>query len=133
MNEHGVAEGKEAISLLYGRTVGVQDLFPSRQRGNEHDQRALRQMKIRHERVDAFEAIVGIDKDVRPARRRLQRAVFEGEAFERAAGGRSDGYDASAVFLRFRNDTGGLLRDDAELGVNFMILDLILFDRPERA
>ena len=46
MNEHGVSKGEESVTLFDSHVVGVQDIFPAGQSGNQHNQRALRQMKI---------------------------------------------------------------------------------------
>ena len=54
--KHGVAEAEEAVSVFDGNLVGVQYMLPSGQRRDKHDERALREMEVRDEGVDAAEA-----------------------------------------------------------------------------
>ena len=41
-------------------------MLPSGQRRDEHDERALRKVKIRDECIQAFELITGVDENIRP-------------------------------------------------------------------
>ena len=67
-DEHGVAEGEEAVFLLDGLLIGAQDVLPPRQRRHQHHQRGLRQVEIGDETVQRLELVARIDEDVRPAR-----------------------------------------------------------------
>ena len=67
MDEHGVAKGEEPVFLLHGNIVRMEDVFPARQSGYQHDQGALRQMEIGDQSVHAFELAAGIQEDIRPA------------------------------------------------------------------
>ena len=108
-------------------------MLPSGQRRDEHDERALREVKIRDECIQAFELITGVDENIRPAGLCAQCSVGLGKALDRAAGSRTDADDAAAARLRLVDDTRRFLRNDAKLRVHRMIFDLILLDRTERA
>lgn len=88
--EHGVAKTEKAIAFFHGFFVCVQHLFPSGERGYQHDQRRLGQMKIGDQAVKNFEAVSRIDEDICPSASGFEDAVFAGRRFERPAAGGSD-------------------------------------------
>ena len=82
MNEHGVAEGEEAVPLLHRLPVGIQNVLTSRQSRHQHDERGFRQVKVGDERVRDLEAVAGIDENtlsvnVNRLRKRLAAAGLE--------------------------------------------------------
>src|ERR1044071_1205986 len=50
-NEHAVAVTEKPVPLAHRFTVSFQNQFPTRERAHEHQQRGLRQMEIRQQRV----------------------------------------------------------------------------------
>ena len=109
MDKHGVAKREKPIAFRDGGVVGVQDMLAPGQSRDKHNQRALRQVEIGDKRVDALEAVAGIDENAGPAGRGLQRPVLGCEALERAAGGRADRNDAAAAAFGFIDRVRGLL------------------------
>ena len=108
-------------------------MLPPGQGRHQHDQRALRQVKVGDQRIHTLEGIAGVDKDVGPAGSSGQTAVLPGKALQRAAGGGAHGDDPAALFLGLADDAGGLLRDDAKLRMHLMVLDLLRLHRAEGA
>ena len=90
-------------------------MLPPGQGRHQHDQRALRQVEIGDQRVNALEGIAGINEDVGPAGSGGQAAILPGKALQGTAGSGAHGDDPAAVFLGLADDAGGLLRNDAEL------------------
>ena len=132
-DEHGVAETEEAVAFVHGDLIGVQDLLPACQRGDQHDQGTFGKVKVRDQCVDTAEVIAGIDKNVGPARLGLQKTVFIGKALERAARSGSYGDHAAAVFPAAVDTGGGFLGDDAEFGMHLMVFDFGFLDGAEGA
>ena len=66
------------------------------ERGNQHEQRALRQVEVGQQRIDAADAVAGQDEDRGFPGEGLQFAVAHGR-FERAHDGGADGDDAAAA------------------------------------
>ena len=60
-DKHGIAKAEEPVFFLHGLAIGIENVFPTGQSGNQHHQSALRQMEIGDEGVQAFEGIAGID------------------------------------------------------------------------
>ena len=77
-----IAEAEETVFVFNGDLVGVQGVFPAAEGGNQHDQRAFRQMEIGDQRVDALEPVTGIDENVGGAGAGLHEAVFIGDGFQ---------------------------------------------------
>ena len=63
-DEHRIAEGEEAVAFLHGDVVGVQDLFTVCECGDEHDERAFRQVEVCDERIHGLEFVAGIDEKI---------------------------------------------------------------------
>ena len=109
----------------------MQNVFAPRQCGNQHDECALRQVEIRHERVDAAELIAGVNKNIRPAGSGAHGAVRLRKALQRPARSGADRDDAAANGLRFVDDLRRLLRHHAKFRVHGVILNVFLLDRAE--
>jgi hypothetical protein len=62
--EHRIAVTEESITLLNGMPIGIQDTIGTRKRGNEHQQRGLRQMKIGQHGVDRTKFVAWQDKKI---------------------------------------------------------------------
>ena len=62
-DEACVAVAEEAVLLLNGMAVGLQNALAARKGGDQHDERRLRKMEVRDERVDDAEAIAGHDEE----------------------------------------------------------------------
>src|ERR1700691_1351562 len=73
-DEHAVAVGEEAITALYGMTVGGEGVFFPGKRAHQHQERRLRQMEICEQRLDYLEAAARREKDVGRAAMGLQAA-----------------------------------------------------------
>ena len=131
--EHGVAEGEEAVAHLHGLLVRGEDVLAAGEGRNQHDESALRQVEIRHQGVHAFESVTRVDEDVGPAGLGVHGAVLVGKALHSAAGGGADADNAAAGLLRLGDYPRRLLRHDAELGVHLVLLDVLGLDRAEGA
>ena len=92
-----IASPKEkAVALLDGDVVGVQDLFPAGERGDQHDERTLRQVEIRDERIHGLESVAGIDENIRPGGGLMEEPVLIRKRFQRPAGCRANADDPAA-------------------------------------
>ena len=120
-DEHRISEGEEAVAFLHGNVVGIQDLFAVCKCGDEHDERAFRQMEVCNERIHSFEFVAGIDENICPCRGFMEIAVFIGQRFKRPAGCRTDTDDPSARPLCFVDDIRSFLGDHAEFGVHVVL------------
>src|SRR4051794_28468762 len=84
--QHGVAEGVEAVALLHGNPVEPPRILDAHERHHEREERGARQVEVREERIDAAELEARRDEEVRaPGRRRTAR-----ERLEDAGGRRPD-------------------------------------------
>ena len=114
-DKHRISKREKPIAVFDGNFICVEDMLPSGQRRDEHDERALREVKIRDECIQAFELITGVDENIRPAGLCAQRPVGLGKALDRAAGRCADADDAAAARLRLVDDARRFLRNDAKL------------------
>ena len=100
MNEHGVAEAEEPVFFLYRHLVGVEDVFPGAESGNQHDQCALGQMEVGHQGIHEAELVAGIDEDAGPIAPGLHFPAGPG-AFQGPYGGGAHGDDTPAFPFGF--------------------------------
>ena len=63
-NQHTISVGKEAVFFFDGFGVGLEDEVAVGKGGDEHDQRALREVKIGEEGVDNLKVIWRVNKDI---------------------------------------------------------------------
>ena len=91
----------------------MKNLLPASQGGDEHNQRAFREMEVGNQRVNAAEAIAGINENVCPARSGTKRPVLIGEAFQCTAGGGTYCNDPPAISMAAVYFLGGFLGDSA--------------------
>ena len=111
--------------------ICIHCILISAEGGDEHYKRALGEMEIGYERVDALILISGIDKYIRPVIVGAYLAAFSRDALESAAAGSSDGKNASAVFLRIVYEFRRSLRQHIMLGVHMVILNILRLDGAE--
>ena len=97
-DEHRISEGEEAVAFLHGNVVGIQDLFAVCKCGDEHDERAFRQMEVCNERIHSFEFVAGIDENIRPGGGLMEEPVLIRKRFQRPAGCRADA-DLSLIHI----------------------------------
>ena len=110
----------------------MQYVLAARERRDQHDERGLRQVEIRHECIHHLEAVARVDVDARPACGRLHVSVLLRPALERAARRCTDADHASAARLRLVDKRRRLRRDNAVFAVHIVLLDVVLLDRTER-
>ena len=84
-HEHRVPKGEKAVFFPHRLLVGRQHVLPPRQGGHQHDEGGLGQVEIGDEGVQHLKAVTGVDEDVGPPRRGLQRAVLPGPALTGSA------------------------------------------------
>ena len=132
-DEHRIAEGEEAVAFLHGDVVGVQDLFTVCECGDEHDERAFRQVEVCDERIHGLEFVAGIDENIRPCGGFMEIPVFVSQRFQRPAGSCADADDPPACAFGFVDDIRGFPGDHAEFGVHMMLRDIRSLDGTERA
>ena len=111
----------------------MQDVLATCERGDEHNERALRQVEVRNERVERFELIARVDEDLRPRGFFTERAVGFHERFDCPAGCCADADDAVAALMRFVEKLCRLGAHHAELAVHMMVRDLLCLYGAERA
>ena len=93
--EHRVAVAEEPVALRHGHRVGPADALDPGERGDQHEQRRLRQVEVRDQRIDRLEAIAGRDEQPRLAAVHAGR----GSGFQGAHHGGADRHDASPAGL----------------------------------
>ena len=98
--EHGIAKREESVLFFNRFFIRRQHMFPSRKRGYQHNQRRLRQMKIRNQAVQHPELIARINKDLRVLTARRHESVRTGSRFHRTAACRADAEDSVPFPLR---------------------------------
>ena len=104
------------------------------ERGNEHEKGTFGQMKVGDKGVHGFEAVAGVDEDARVTRKGTDRAVRVGDAFECAAGRRSNADDAAARAATLVDDARAFLGNREKLGVHDVFvqaIDLYGAERPQ--
>ena len=67
LDEHGVAEGEEAVLLFDGCLVGAEDEVAAGEGADEHDQGGFWQVEVGDDGVDDLEVVAGVDEDTGPA------------------------------------------------------------------
>lgn len=65
MQEHGVAEGEEAVALFDGVLVGGQNVLAGAEGGDEHHERGARHVEVSDEGIDHMELIAWQDIEAR--------------------------------------------------------------------
>ena len=65
MQEHGVAEGEEAITLVDGVLVGGQDVLAGAEGGDEHHERGARHVEVGDQGIHHVELIARQDVEAR--------------------------------------------------------------------
>ena len=100
VNQHGIAKTEESVPFPYRLLIGMQNIFPRRKGGHQHNECRLRQMKVRNKPVHDFKTIARIDKNIRPCTSRMENAVLIGIRFNCPAGGCSRADNSSTGFLR---------------------------------
>src|SRR4051795_965065 len=123
-DEHGIAEGVEAVPLLDGEPVEAAGLVDSRERHHEGEQRGARQVEVRQQRVDAPELEAGRDEQLGAAGERPTAR----EGLEHAHRRGTDGEDA---FHRL-DPLPRLRLALVALAVDPVLLEPLFRDRPER-
>ena len=106
-------------------------LFAGKRR-NQHDQRRLRQMKIRDQTVHAFEAVPGINEDGSITFARFHRSVLRSDSLNGTAAGGADTDYTMAGAVCLIDEVRILLQDPIRLRMHLVIEDILLFHRPER-
>ena len=105
--------------------IGVQCVLTARQGGYQHDQGGLGEVKICDQRVQHFEAIPRIDKNIRPSRALGHGAVLRRKALDGAAGGGAHTDHPASISFGFIDNVRGLLRYHAELGVHLVVTNIL--------
>ena len=108
-------------------------MLPARQGGDQHDEGALRQVKVGDKAVHDLEAVAGVDEDVGPARLGLHMPVLRRPALDGPAGGGAHADDPAPGGLGAVDEVRCLLGDDAVLAVHIVVQDVLLLHRPEGA
>ena len=111
----------------------MQDILATCERGDEHNERALRQVEVRNERVERLKPVARIDENLRPRGLFTERAVGLHERFDRTAGRCADADDTVAALMRFVEKLRRLGAHHAELAVQMMVRDLLGLHGAERA
>ena len=125
-------KGEEAVFFLYSFGVGMQDMFPSGQSGDQHNQGGFRQMEIGDQPIQHLKAVARVDKDIGPPCGFLQRTIFGSPTLNGTAGRGTHTDDPSPVLLGLVDDPRGFRWDHTVLAVHLMVCDVLRFDRPER-
>ena len=113
--------------------IGGQNVIFPGERGDQHDQRGLRQMKIRQESVHHLKPVAGIDENIRPAALRPDAAVLRGSRFKGSAARRPDADHPASVRPGPVDDVGRFLFDPVILRMHMVFGDFFDLDRPKCA
>jgi hypothetical protein len=105
-------------------SVGSKRCLLARERTDEHQQRRLRQVEIRHHRVDDPKFEPGVDEQAAVAGERRERAAARGR-LERTHAGRADGHDAPARGAATRDCFAGRRRHLQPFRMQLVILDAL--------
>src|SRR2546427_13285654 len=65
-NQHAIPKAVKAVALADRLGIGGEDPLLARERADQHQQRALREMKVRDDGVDHLEPVAGKDQETGP-------------------------------------------------------------------
>ena len=65
-HEHCVSKAEKTVFFLYSNLIGIHRLLIAVESGNQHNQRAFRQMKIGNQPIYTPERKTWIDENIRP-------------------------------------------------------------------
>ena len=132
-NHHRVAEGEKAVSFFHGLLIDGQRVFAAHQRGDEHEQRALRQVEVGDERVHSLDLHAGGDENLGEAAAGVHDAVLRRDGFQRAHARCADADDAAAARAGGVNRVRLFRRDFVIFAVHMVVGHVFLFDGSECA
>ena len=133
LEEHGVAEGEEAVLLFDGGLVGAEDEVAAGEGADEHDEGGFWQVEVGDDGVDDLEVVAGVDEDASPAALAGDLVFGGGGGLEGADARRADGDDAVPGLLGLHDELGGLVGDAVVLLVHLVLLDVVDADGAEGA
>lgn len=76
MNVAGVTEAEEAVAVVNGHLISVENVASAGKGGYEHHEGGFRQVKIRDQGIHHLEVITGIDEDRGVVRTGLHDAIL---------------------------------------------------------
>src|SRR5690349_9122275 len=82
-DRHGVAIRVEAVARSHRFAIRTHHEIVSRERGDQHDERGARQMKVGDEAIDRSKRVRGSNEYARVSRAGVNRAVLVGHRLER--------------------------------------------------
>ena len=133
LDEHGVPETEEAISLGDGFLVAMEGPATAHEGRHEHDERRFGQVEVRDKSIDGEETVSRADENGGGLVARDEPAVFLHHGLEGADGSRADRDDATPFFFRAVQGVRGFLRDGEGLGMHVVVLRVLDLDGPECA
>ena len=111
LNEHRITKAKEAILLLDSDLIRCHSLIIPIERGNQHNERALRQVEVCDQAVNGVQLDTGINKNARVATAGYDLAVAVPDGFQRAAAGCADSNNTVPGSAGVVDELCGLLAD----------------------
>lgn len=77
-DDHGVAEREETVFFFDCLFIGVEDVFPPGECGDEHDEGAFREVEIGDQAIDALKAVAGVNESICKAGVCAETSIFGG-------------------------------------------------------
>lgn len=112
LDQHRIAKGEKAVSALDCGAICGQNAFASGERADQYEQRGLRQMKVRYQRIDDAELETRLYENRRFIVAGANATILLCGTFERAHHGRACRDDSAAFRLR----RGHILRSPRRYG-----------------
>ena len=63
-DEHGVAEGEEAVVILFGGFVGMEHVFAASEGTHHHEEGGFGEVEVGDDGIDDAPLVAGVDKEV---------------------------------------------------------------------
>ncbi len=131
--KHRVTEGEKAITLLHSFAIRVHGIIIPCEGTYKHDECALGEMKVRDDRVDAFEFHTRVNEYRGVPLGRMNYSVLVRRALEGANARRADCDNPTASRVRGVDTLRRLGSDADKLGMHGMVRKVVLFYGSEGA
>ena len=133
-HEHCVSKAEKTVFFLYSNLIGIHRLLIAVESGNQHNQRAFRQMKIGNQPIYTPERKTWIDENIRPPAACANFSIMIAcNAFQCAAAGRSHCDHAPTLLFGILDQLRSFFRHPIMLGMHVMIFNILRLNRPEGA
>ena len=132
-HSHRIAVGVEAVRALDRLRISGHGTLVSAERGDQHQQRGPRQMKVRKQAVHDFERVGPTDEQIRRPAARHHGAIRRDDRLERAHRGSAHGPPPPAGGTRRIDARCGGVRNPVGLVVHIVQRRIVRVDGSKRA